>query len=149
MRSKKKRDLLKSFGADFALIDDDTLGGQLEKTLAHGADKVLELIGTATLKSSFATLKPGGTLCMSGILGGSWEIANFAPMDFIPSGSYFTIYDSQNVKAKSLQAMFQFLAENKIHPSIAKIFPLSEISQAHALMEANTANGKIVVTTSY
>ena len=67
-------------------------------------------------------------------------------MDFIPSGSYFTIYDSKVVSLSSLQSMFNFFTEKQIKPCIAEVFSLDEISQAHLLMESNTANGKIIIT---
>lgn len=92
-------------------------------------------------------LRKGGTLCMSGILGGEWAFKDFAPMDFIPSGSYLTIYDSQIVNTQRLNAMFAFLEEHDIKPPISKVFPLEDIAAAHSLMESNTADGKIVVTT--
>ena len=144
-RNKKKESLLKEYGADIVLIDDETLLEQGVKNIPEGVDKVLELIGTKTLHSSFSLLKEGGILCMSGILGGEWKMKDFAPMDVIPSGSYFTIYDSQKVKKESLHAMLQFIKEQKINPPIAQVFPLEEINRAHELMETNHAGGKIVV----
>lgn len=138
-RNSDKSELLRQIGADYIIIDDETL------TVQPVAHKLLELVGTTALKSSFGLLKQGGILCMSGILGGTWEISDFAPMDFIPSGSYFTIYDSKNVNQNSLNTMFTFLKEHNIKPPIAKVFTLNEIAQAHSLMESSTANGKIVV----
>lgn len=146
-RTEDKSDMLRQYGADIVFVDDDTIERQTKEELPQGADKILELIGTKTLHSSFGCLKQGGILCVSGILGGEWELSNFAPMDFIPSGSYLTIYDSQNVSLKSLNAMFAFLEEHDIHPAVAEIFHLEDIAQAHLLMESNTAGGKIVVVT--
>lgn len=84
---------------------------------------------------------------MSGILGGEWSFKDFAPMDFIPSGSYLTIYDSQNISVRRLNEMFTFVAKHNIRPLISKVFRLDEIGAAHSLMESNNADGKIVVTT--
>lgn len=144
-RNKEKINLLLECGADHVLIDDNTLVNQMKKIEKNGVDKILELVGTISLQSSFDLLKYGGILCMTGILGGQWEIKEFAPMDFIPSGCYFTIYDSKSVSLKSLQSMFHFLSEKHLKPYIAEIFSLDEIAQAHLLMESNTANGKIIV----
>jgi len=144
-RNKEKIELLYQFSADIVLIDDDTIVRGFENSIPNSVDKILELVGTTTLQTSFKMLKPGGILCMSGILGGSWELDHFAPMDFIPSGSYFTIFDSQNVSLDSLNAMFAFLKEHQIKPPIAHVFTLDEIADAHCLMEQNTAIGKIVV----
>lgn len=144
-RSTDKRVVLMEQGAHTVLIDDGTLAPQLEKHHPHGVDKVLELIGTTTLASSFTLLKQGGIVCMSGILGNQWEIEHFAPMDFIPSGSYLTIYDSEQVDPQTLNSLFAFIETHQLKPRIARVFPLEDIAQAHQLMEANTANGKIVI----
>ena len=144
-RNKEKTGLLLQFGADLVLIDNDRIVTALEKSFPKGVDKIIELVGTTSLLTSFKMLKHGGILCMSGILGGSWALEHFAPMDFIPSGSYFTIFDSQNVHQDSLTAMFAFLKDHHIKPPIAHVFTLDEIAEAHHLMEQNTANGKIVV----
>ena len=146
-RKGDRADLLRLHGADVVLTDDGTVEKQLKAEFPHGANKVLELIGTKTMQSSFSMLRKGGTLCMSGILGGEWSFKDFAPMDFIPSGSYLTIYDSQIVNTQRLNAMFAFLEEHDIKPTISKVVPLDDIPAAHSLMESNTADGKIVVTT--
>ena len=78
-------------------------------------------------------------------LGHEREIAQFAPMEFIPSGSDLTIYDSLNISQTSLDAMFTFIRADKIKPPIAAVFSLDEIALAHGLMDSNTAGGKIVV----
>lgn len=144
-RNQDKSDLLRTYGADCVLIDDGTIEEQMQIEFPDGVDKILELIGTKTLRSSFALLKQGGILCVTGILGGEWELEKFAPMDFIPSGSYLTIYDSKTVNKKSLVDMLEFVKANNLKPPIAKVFTLEEIAQAHGLMESNEACGKIVV----
>ncbi len=144
-RSKEKRNLLLAHGADYVLIDDNTILNQLKEIEKNGVDKILELVGAVSLTSSFDMLKYGGILCMTGILSGQWEVKKFAPMDFIPSGTYFTIYDSKVISLRSLQSMFNFIIEKQIKPHIAKVFSLDEINLAHLLMESNTANGKIII----
>ena len=144
-RNKEKINLLLEYGADHVLIDDSTLSEQVKTIEKNGADKILELIGTISLHSSFGMLKHGGIICMTGILGGEWELKKFAPMDFIPSGSYLTIFDSKTVFPDSLQSMLDFLDEKHIKPHISNFFSLDEIAQAHLLMESNTANGKIII----
>lgn len=144
-RNSEKATMLKSIGADSVVIDDESFNSKVRYLFPNGFDKILELIGTSTLLSSFKSLKKGGILCMTGILGGKWEIQHFAPMEYIPSGSYFTIYDSQIVNVESLNTMFHFIKDENIKPIISKIFTLDEIAKAHILMEENKASGKIVV----
>ncbi|WP_375088722.1 zinc-binding alcohol dehydrogenase family protein [Peribacillus sp. RS7] len=145
-RNKGKVELLKQYGADFVLLDDDSIQTQLYSIFPHGVDKILELVGTVTLKSSLGMLAEKGVLCMTGILGGEWVLENFEPMADIPSGSYFTQFDSgDNFKEKLLTDLFHHIEQYQIKVPIAKVFTLDEISKAHFLMERNSANGKIVV----
>ena len=145
-RNKGKLELLKQHGADFVLVDDENMQTQLHSIFPQGVNKILELVGTVTLKNSFSMLTEKGILCMTGILGGEWVLENFEPMVDIPSGSYFTQFDSgANFKEKLLTELFDHIGKSNIQVPIAKVFTLNEISQAHLLMENNSANGKIVV----
>ncbi|MGW9102700.1 zinc-binding alcohol dehydrogenase family protein [Priestia megaterium] len=145
-RNKNKVELLKQHGADFVLLDNENIQSQLDSILPQGVDKILELVGTVTLKNSLRMLAEKGILCMTGILGGEWVIDSFEPMIDIPSGAYFTQFDSgANFKENLLNDLFNHIDQYQINVPIAEVFTLDEISKAHLLMESNSANGKIVV----
>ncbi|TWD93253.1 NADPH:quinone reductase-like Zn-dependent oxidoreductase [Neobacillus bataviensis] len=145
-RNNDKIEFLKQYGSDFVLLDDESLAEQLFSLFPNGVNKVLELVGTITLKDSLRILSEHGILCMTGILGGEWVLENFEPMVDIPSGRYFTQFDSGvNFNKKLLDELFNHIEQHKIKVPIAQVFSLDEIHKAHQLMENNTANGKIVV----
>jgi NADPH:quinone reductase len=145
-RNTNKFKFLKEYGADYVLLDDGSLSEQLFSLFPNGVNKVLELVGTVTLKQSLKLLSEHGILCMTGILGGEWVLENFEPMLDIPSGTYFTQFDSGvNFKEQLLIELFNHIEQHKINIPIAKVFPLDQIDKAHLLMESNAANGKIVV----
>ena len=49
-------------------------------------NKVLELIGTTTLRDSLQCVSDHGIVCMTGIVGNSWSFKDeFSPMESIPS----------------------------------------------------------------
>ncbi|NHC40581.1 zinc-binding dehydrogenase [Bacillus sp. MM2020_1] len=148
-RNTNKEIFLKEYGADFVLLDDESLSDQLFSLFPNGVNKVLELVGTTTLKHSLKLLAEHGILCMTGILGGEWVLENFEPMMDIPSGAYFTQFDSGvNFNEQLLVELFNHIEQYNINVPIAKVFPLDEIDKAHLLMESNKANGKIVVVNS-
>ena len=148
-RNKQKVEQLNKLGADYVLLDEGDIQPQLYSIFPDGVNKILELIGTVTLKNSLRMLDEKGILCMSGILGGEWEMASFEPMVDIPSGTYFTQFDSGvNFKPQLLTKLFQHMEQFAIEVPIARVFTLEEISQAHLMMESNTANGKIVIVNS-
>jgi NADPH2:quinone reductase len=144
-RNINKKELLKQSGADYVILDDSELTDNLFTCYPQGVNKILELVGTVTVKNSLRLLSEHGILCMTGILGGEWIFDNFEPMVDIPSGAYFTQFDSQHINGKIIDDLLNHIKSHKIKVPIAKIFSLDEIHKAHQLMESNKANGKIVV----
>ncbi len=144
-RNESKRDLLIAQGADHVLIDDGSLKDQLLKLYPHGITKVLELIGPATLTESLSVVKLHGIVCVTGILGKKGTIEHFYPIKDIPSGVYLTGFSSNYPTQKIIDDIFYRIKIHNLHPTIAKVFALSEIGQAHQLMENNEANGKVVI----
>ncbi|MEH6996284.1 zinc-binding dehydrogenase [Neobacillus drentensis] len=66
-RNTNKLEIVKENGADFVLLDDGSLSKQLFSLFPNGVNKVLELVGTVTLKHSLKLLSEHGILCMTGI----------------------------------------------------------------------------------
>lgn len=143
-RDEQKIEFLKENGADYVIIENDNFENQLKSYFPQGIDKVLELIGASTLKSSLKSLKQGGTVCMTGCLGG-WIVDSVEPLVDIPSESYLTSFDSTTVNKDTIRDMFDFIEKYNIKPRISKVFPLEEIGAAHSFLESNKANGKIVI----
>lgn len=142
-RNPAKENFLLSNGCDQVLIDD----GHLQQRIPAAVDKVLELIGTNTLKDSLACARRGGTVCMTGILSESWSIPSFTPMEFIPPAVKLTVCNSGEIKsdAATFSAFIRDVEQGKIKIITGPVFQLDQISQAHQLMDDNQAMGKIVV----
>ena len=145
IRKENKRDLLISQGADHVLIDNGTLKNQLLSLYPQGVNKILELIGPATLLESANLLHHHGIVCVTGILGKKGTIDNFYPIKDIPSGVYLTGFSSNFPTQKIMDDIFNRIKNHNLHPTIARVFSLSEIGQAHRLIENNEANGKVVI----
>ncbi|TCQ97327.1 zinc-binding alcohol dehydrogenase family protein [Neorhizobium sp. JUb45] len=112
-------------------------------------DKVLELVGTTTLEDSLKSADSGGVVCMAGMVGNQWSLQNFAPMDLIPNKVSLTTYsgDSDDFLKMPFQKLVDEVEAGEIAIKIGKVFKLDEIVDAHACMEANAAEGKIVIVT--
>ena len=145
-RSASKEQFLKGKGADEVIVGNENFDKNLRKLFPDGVDKVLELIGRPTLKSSLKSVKQGGIVCMTGCLGG-WIIEDFEPLVDIISESYLTSFDSTNINKDTVNEMFEFIEKYNIKPCISKIFTLDEISLAHKYLESNSANGKVIIMT--
>ncbi|NML65996.1 zinc-binding dehydrogenase [Hymenobacter sp. RP-2-7] len=148
-RQAAKAELLRASGAAHVLLDGGQVHDQVRALYPAGVDKMLELVGTPTLRDSLTCLKPGGLGCMTGMLSESWSLPDFAPMEFIPATVGLTIYDSGQVTAPAaaMQDFIKSVEAGRVQLRIGRVFPLAEIGLAHQLIEANAAGGKIVVTT--
>jgi NADPH:quinone reductase len=146
-RNENKRNILTEQGADHVLIDNGTLKDQLLRLYPEGVNKVLELIGPATLPESSSLLRYHGIVCVTGILGKKGTIDHFYPIKDIPNGVYLTGFSSNFPTQKIIDDIFSLIQTHDLHPSISRIFTLDEIGKAHKLMESNEANGKVVILT--
>lgn len=70
-RNDRRTQLLKDRGASSVIIDNGNIAANVKKESGGGVNKVLELIGTATLLDSLQCVKPHGVVCMTGIVGNS------------------------------------------------------------------------------
>lgn len=134
-------------GADHVIIDDGAISGRVRELFPGGAERVLELVGTGTLLDSLQATRPGGIVCMTGMLGGEWTLSDFSPMAAIPTGVRLTTYSggSSDVTAAELQDYVNAVEAGKIEVKIARVFPFEEIVEAHRFMEESVRAGKIVV----
>ncbi|CAN0323046.1 unnamed protein product, partial [Chrysoparadoxa australica] len=79
-RNLDKKQALLDNGADHVLLDEGHVNENLRALFPEGVNKVLELIGTRTLKDSLKCIAIKGTVCMTGILGNEWTMKEFTPM---------------------------------------------------------------------
>ena len=148
-RNPDRAGLLRASGAEQVLIDSGSIAEAVAKDAAGQFDKVLELIGTTTLKDSLRCARQGGIVCMTGIVGNKWSFDDFAPMDAIPTAVCLTSYagESEDFMRMPLQDLVDQIEKGTLRVQIGKTFQLDEIVEAHRCMEENKAGGKIVVLT--
>ena len=148
-RNPDRENLLRASGVDQVFIDTGSIAQQVMEVCANGVDKVLELVGTTTLKDSLRCAKQRGIVCMTGIVGNKWSFENFAPMETIPTAVSLTTYggESEDFMRMPLEDMVEQIAAGTLRVQIGKTFHLDEIVEAHRCMEENKAGGKIVVLT--
>lgn len=146
-RNPSKKDELKKAGADDVLIDNGNLQKQMEENHLGPYDRVLELIGTKTLIDSLRCVRSGGIVCMTGILGGKWILENFQPLVDIPTAVKLTSYagEATDLNVEQFQKYLNLIELGKLVVETGPVFEFENLIQAHKLMDANQAGGKIVV----
>ena len=146
-RNMDKSEFLKANGTDHVVIDGGSISKEVRNLFPDGVDKVLELIGTRTLKDSLQCIAPKGMVCMTGILGNEWTMKEFTPMGDIPSLGRLTVYmgDAKNLNKERLQEFIDSVAKGDIKLNIDRVFGLEEMVEAHQYMEDSKGKGKLVV----
>jgi len=148
-RNPDREKLLRASGVDQVFIDTGSIAEQVKEVCPNGVDKVLELVGTTTLKDSLRCAKQRGIVCMTGIVDNKWSFDNFAPMDAIPTAVSLTTYagESEDFMRTPIEDLAEQIAGGTLRVQVGKTFHLDEIVEAHRCMEENKAGGKIVVLT--
>ena len=148
-RNPEREALLRKSGADQVFIDSGSIAADVRKVYPGGVDKVLELVGTTSLKDSLHCARQGGIVCMTGMVGNKWSFDEFAPMEVIPTAVCLTIYDGgvEDFMQMPFDDLLQQIASGELPVQVGKVFRLDEIVEAHRVMEENRAGGKIVVLT--
>lgn len=138
-RNPKKFSVLQDNGAEPVL--------EQAKLQVEPVDHVLELIGATTLVDSLGCVRPGGVVCMTGILGGAWVLPDFEPMTQIPTGVMLTAYSGghQDLDRAAFADFVRAVEQGRFPLRLAPTFPLDRIQDAHRGMEANAFAGKVVV----
>ena len=150
-RSRGKARALHAIGVDRVVVDDGPIAGRVRDILPDGVDAALELIGTPTLPDTLAATRLHGVVCFTGMLSNQWTVRDFYPIDYIPRGVRLTAYTggATDLPADVLQDFLDAVAAGEAVVPIHQVYPLGEIRQAHAEMEAGSATGKIVVLTPH
>jgi len=158
-RSASKLQALLDLRADHVIVTSkEDLGSRVKEiTGGRGADLIFDPIAGDTLPTLAEAVAWGGQIILYGALGGTNVpyplFAAFARNFTLRS---YVVYSfcgletlglrrNEEAFARAVQFINENLASGKLQPLIAKIFPLSEIQEAHRYMESNQQLGKIVI----
>jgi NADPH:quinone reductase-like Zn-dependent oxidoreductase len=146
-RSESRRQFLLDQAADEVIEDDGQISTRLRESYKDGVDKVLELVGTVTLKDSLRCAKQGGTVCMTGIVGKEWSLKEFSPMEIVPPAVSLATYGggSEDFLRTPIDDLAAKIASGELRIPFGPTLPLDAIADAHRSIENNEALGKVVV----
>jgi NADPH:quinone reductase len=149
----RKRDrfaMLQSLGASRVEVEGPDLSGRIAE--AKQLDAVLDLVGNSTILDSLNMLRRGGRACLAGWLGGLAPIHDFNPLLQMASGVYLTFFGSFvfgtpgfPLSDVPLRAIAADIAAGRYQAKPSRVFQFEDIREAHRVMDANQANGKMVV----
>jgi NADPH:quinone reductase-like Zn-dependent oxidoreductase len=152
-RRADRAGLLQSLGADDVLIDNGEIAEQVRKLVPGGVDRLLDLVGNSALRDSLRAVANRGRVCQAGFLGGLGPLEHFQPVFEMPSGVQFSFFGSFEIGSDAYPIStipFQEIVEKAqagvYRAKPARVFRFEEIPEAHKVMEASDAAGKLVVS---
>jgi NADPH:quinone reductase-like Zn-dependent oxidoreductase len=133
-RSEEKRAQALSLGADQAFES----GARLPERV----DAVMETVGEATWSHSVRSLKPGGTIVISGATSGDAPPAELTRMFFLQ----LSVVGSTMGTRDELERLLRFCTDHEIRPQISATHTLADAREGFAQLLSGDVIGKIVIT---
>jgi NADPH2:quinone reductase len=143
--SAEKLDVCRSLGAEEAFVYDE-----LPEDI--GADVVVDPVGGSLFASSFARLRPLGTVIAIGSAAGAWpqiEPARLVGRNVGLAGFYLgrLLRLAPELVGEAVGELLGLWHTGALTPLVGAEFPLDEVEQAHALVESRQSVGKVVLLT--
>lgn len=149
-RSSDRLPMLEKLGASRVELERRDLASHIPET--KDIDAVLDLVGNSTILDSLDMLRRGGTACLAGWLGGLDPIGDFNPLLRMASGVNWNFFGSFvfgtpgfPLSDVPLQDIARQVADGELDAKPSHIFSFEQIREAHRVMEAGEAGGKMVV----
>ena len=150
--SEEKAKLAREAGADEVIVftRQDFEAEVKRLTEGKGVDVVYDGVGKATFEKNLNVMRTRGMLVIYGMSSGA--VPPVDPAKLSEKGSlymarttlaHFTATREELLARTS--ALFNLIAEGKLHMKVAKKYPLAEAAQAHRDMEARTMAGKLLL----
>ncbi|CAO3669154.1 unnamed protein product [Umbelopsis vinacea] len=149
-RNRERFGMLDALGASRVEIEGPGLSERVAEK--KEIDAVLDLVGNSTILDSLAIVRRDGKVCLAGFLGGLDPLHEFNPLLQMPSGVHFSFFGSFVFGTPGfpltdvpLQSIARDIANGKFNAKPSRVYKFEEIREAHRVMEANEANGKLVI----
>ena len=151
-RREDRAELLRSLGADDVVIETGEIAEAVGRLVPGGVDRALDLVGNGVLRDSLKAVRTRGRLCQAGFLGGLGPVEDFLPMFDMPSGVQLSFFGSFEVGTGAyplssipFEEIVAKVQDGVYKAKPARVFAFEEVADAHRVMDAHQAGGKLVV----
>lgn len=141
--SDSKCSAAKELGAEFAInhYEDDVVKTVKEITAGKGVDVVFEHVGKSTWDTSMKSLAKGGRLVTCGATTGPKVEIDLRHLFFKQQ----SIMGSTMGDETALDEILKLAESGNVKPVVDRSFPMSEIQEAHRVLESSEQFGKVVL----
>ncbi|MBA2769230.1 MAG: NAD(P)H-quinone oxidoreductase [Sporichthyaceae bacterium] len=132
--------------ADFVAAVREASGG-------HGADVVLDNMGAVYLARNVEVLAPNGRLVVIGLQGGTRAELDLAAVMRKRAALLATTLRSRPAEEKAVivtsvrDHVWPLLESGEVRPVVDRALPMTEVAEAHRVVEASEHVGKVLLTT--
>jgi len=141
--SNEKASKVKELGADDVINykEQNVLEEVRRLTGKKGVEVVFDHVGKSVWEESIKCLTKGGRLVTCGATSGSEVVTDLRYVFY----KQLQILGSTMGRKGDLSTIFKLIEEGKLKPVIDRVLPLSEVREAHRIVEAGRHFGKIVL----
>jgi NADPH:quinone reductase-like Zn-dependent oxidoreductase len=133
-RDAEKQEWALSLGADAVFDSGAKLPGKV--------DAVMETVGEATWGHSLRSLRPGGTVVVSGATSGPNPPADLNRVFFLQ----LRIVGSTMGTIREFRELLDLMTTTGLRPVVDRVLPMEDAAVAFAAMNAGDVRGKLVLT---
>ena len=137
----RNKEYIRQQGANEVVEASPGFSKQVLKLTGGGVDVVIENVGAPTFNDSLRCLKPGGRLVLIG------NVTNESVS--LPLGlcivKSLNVIGTDSIESNELVKLFSWLGEQGLKPTVDKVLPLSNVEEAHELMENREVKGRVVL----
>jgi NADPH2:quinone reductase len=149
----EKAAMITALGADEAINyrETDFVDAVMDLTDGQGVDVVYDSVGKGTIEGSIACVKKRGMMVLYGAAGG--PVKSIDPTALADRGSIFFTrphlidhIDTPGALARRSRDIFDWFAAGEITAHVDRVYPLSDVVEAHCRLEDRNRWGKILLT---
>jgi len=136
-----KRDRCKALGADHAWTYEDVRTESRAWTEKRGVDIVIDHVGSSTWNDSVRALARGGSLVTCGATSGHEAAIDLRVLFF----KQLNLLGSTMGSMTEMREAWSAVSRGEIKPVVDRVLPMTQLAEAHQLLESRAVVGKVVV----
>ncbi|HSJ60973.1 MAG TPA: NAD(P)H-quinone oxidoreductase [Jiangellaceae bacterium] len=123
-----------------------------DATGGHGADVILDVIGAKYLSRNLAALATSGRLLVIGLQGGRRAELDLSALlskraaIIATTLRWRSVTEKATIVAAVREHVWPLLESGDVRPVVDRVLPISEVAEAHRVVEAGEHVGKVVLT---
>ncbi len=150
--SQEKAHLVRSLGADEAVVYREQRFAEVIAARGKGVDIILDFVGQAYWDDNISSLAPGGRLIIVGTLSGAVTDVNLGLLlqkRLTIRGTALRsrpLEDRMQLMQKFISHALPSLADGRLKPVVDVAFEFGQVAKAHEYLARDRARGKVLLT---